>query len=312
MSKLRVISYNVRYFGHRLRGLASTRRSKRLIAESLASLDQLPSVICLQEVETRSLRSRLAFRASHDDETQLEAFMDEFEVSLAARSRPFRYEAFYFKAHVNVVRDVALSSMGLAVIVDRGALSVDKHNVHDPHRITHHHVQRLKDRKQNRICAHMRLTDAAGRPLHIFNTHLSLPTPFAAEFWRVKEKMGYGVNQLHEARTLAAFVKRQSAGEPFIVCGDFNSPPGSPVFRYLTDEVGFACAQRDLRQIDGVTPREFPTAGFLRLRMHLDHLFGGNGIGWEDLEGTCPYGEPSSPFHRCSDHMPIIARVRVP
>ena len=76
---LRIVSYNVRYFGHALRGLASTRRSKRAIAEALASLIPAADIVCLQEVETISLRSRLAFRKGHEAETQLEAFMGELE-----------------------------------------------------------------------------------------------------------------------------------------------------------------------------------------------------------------------------------------
>ena len=68
-SQLRVLSYNVRYFGHALKGLLSTRSSKRVIAEGLAALDPLPAVICLQEVEKASLRSRLADRALKVDET---------------------------------------------------------------------------------------------------------------------------------------------------------------------------------------------------------------------------------------------------
>ena len=69
---LRIVSYNVRYFGHALRGLATTRTSLERIAQRLASLTPLADVICLKEVETRSLRSTLAFRGV---ETQLEAFM---------------------------------------------------------------------------------------------------------------------------------------------------------------------------------------------------------------------------------------------
>src|SRR5437867_1711944 len=110
---LRVVSYNVRYFGHALRGLLSTRGSKRSIAVSLAGLDPLPALVCLQEVETRSLRSRLAYRAQNAHETQLESFMGELEAALDAAGRPFRYQAFYFPAHVNLLRSLALSSMGL-------------------------------------------------------------------------------------------------------------------------------------------------------------------------------------------------------
>jgi endonuclease/exonuclease/phosphatase family metal-dependent hydrolase len=69
-SPFRIVSYNVRYFGHGLKGLASTRGAKQQIAQSLASLDPLPAVICLQEVEQRSLRSRLAYRVAHAEETR--------------------------------------------------------------------------------------------------------------------------------------------------------------------------------------------------------------------------------------------------
>ena len=46
----------------------------------------------------------------------------------------------------------------------------------------------------------------------------------------------------------------------------------------------------------------------MRLRMHLDHLFSGNGVRWLDMEGTQPFGDRSSPFFGKSDHMPLIAR----
>ncbi len=122
--------------------------------------------------------------------------------------------------------------------------------------------------------------------------------------------MGWGANQLHEAKALAAFVHRLSGDEPFVLCGDFNSPPASPVYRYLIEEAGFVGAQERLGQIDPYDPRAFPTAGFLRLRMHLDHLFAGNGATWVDLEGTRPFGDRSSPFRGLSDHVPLIARLR--
>ena len=309
---LRIVTYNVRYFGHALRGLASTRGSKRGIAEALAALDPVADIVCLQEVETISLRSRLAFRRSHLEETQLESFMSQLEESFERRPPPFPYDAFYFRAHVNRIAGTPLQSMGLAILVHRYRLKIESHNCESPQNITYHHVQRWKDRKQTRICAHMRLLGPGGKPLHIFNTHLSLPTPFAKAFWTSKEKMGFGVNQLQEAKTLAGFIDRHSAGEPFIVCGDFNSPPGSPVFRYLTDECALESAQVKLGQIDGKTSRAFPTAGFLRLRMHLDHLFSGNGVQWADLEGTRAFGDKESQFAGCSDHVPLVGRLKLP
>ena len=303
---LRIVSYNVRYFGHALRGLASTRGGKRGVAEALAALQPHADIICLQEVETISLRSRLAFRKAHEEETQLEAFMAELEMAFEKKPPPFPYDAFYFRAHVNRLGNTPLQSMGLAILVNRYKLKIDEHNCEAPHNITYHHVLRWKDRKQTRICAHMKL-QAGGRPFHVFNTHLSLPTPFAKQFWTNKDKMGYGMNQLHEAKTLAAFIQRHANGEPFIVCGDFNSPPSSPVWRYMVEDVGLCCAQKDLGQIDG-EPRKFPTAGFMNLRMHLDHLFSGGGLRWLDLEGTLPFGDKTSIFWGKSDHMPLIAR----
>ena len=308
---LRVVSYNVRYFGHALRGAGSTLRSKRGIAQGFASLDPSPHIICLQEVETISIRSRWAHSVRHDEETQLEAFMAELQDAFASRKKRFPYEAIYFRAHAYRVRNVSLYTTGLAILVDVDRLHVDSHNAGAPEEITHHHVLRFKARKQTRICAYVRLMDEEGRPFHVFNTHLSLPTPFHKGFWSGGGRMGFGVNQVQEARSLASFVKKNAGREPLVVCGDFNSPPGSPVFHFLTEQAGLACAQSTLGQIDPSEPRKFPTAGLMRLRMHLDHVFYGPGITWVDLEGTRPFDERESPFFRLSDHVPLIGRFQI-
>jgi endonuclease/exonuclease/phosphatase family metal-dependent hydrolase len=300
---IRIVSYNVRYFGHALKGLATTRTSIEGIAARLAALTPLPDVICLQEVETKSLRSTLAFRGAH---TQLEAFMAALEAAFARLELEFPYEALHFRAHTYSFRSTTLYTTGLAVVVNRNRLRVEGHNVASPHAITHHHVARLKDSKQSRICAHVKVTTPAGRPLHLFNTHLSLPTPFTREFWSEREKMGFGLNQLFEAKKLATFVQAHAHGDPFVVCGDFNSSPRSPVYRYLSEEVGWVGAQEALKQIDPKNSRGFPTAGFFRFRMHLDHLFSANGVRWVDLDGTQPFGR--GPFHGLSDHIPLIGR----
>ena len=307
LAPLRIVTWNVRYFGHALRGLASTRRGKAGVAAALAALEPMADVICLQEVETISLRSSLVFRRAHQAETQLESFMSELEQAFERRPPPFPYDAFYFRAHANRLGKTPLSTMGLAVLVNRYRLKIESHNADGPEDITYHHVKRWKDRKQARICAHLRLEAPGGRAFHVFNTHLSLPTPFARDFWTTRDKMGFGVNQLHEARSLAAFIRKHAGPEPFVVCGDFNSPPASPVYRYLTEEAGLLGVQRELGQIDG-SPRGFPTAGFMNLRMHLDHLFSGGQVRWLDLELTAPFGDKKSPFFGVSDHMPLVAR----
>jgi endonuclease/exonuclease/phosphatase family metal-dependent hydrolase len=122
--------------------------------------------------------------------------------------------------------------------------------------------------------------------------------------------MGWGPNQLAEARTLATFVRKRAGGEPFVVCGDFNSAPGSPVYTYLTGEAGLQSAQERLGFIHPDDPAAFPTAGFMRLRMHLDHVFCGNGVEFVDLDGTARFGERRGLFHGLSDHVPIIGRFR--
>jgi len=308
---IRIVSYNVRYFGHALKGLASTRRSQRTIADQLAALDPLPDVVCLQEIETISIRSRVAVRHPAPRETQLETFLRDVRAALAARQSRAHIEGFYFRAHVNRLRAIPIYTTGLAILVNEERLHIEGHNVDSPQHITHHHVERFRDRKQTRICAHMVLRTAAGRRFHVFNTHLSLPSPFAAAFWLEPRRMGWGPNQLHEARSLATFVRRRAGAEPFVVCGDFNSAPGSPVHRYLTAEAGFASAQERLGHGRSDGRRPFATAGFLQLRMHLDHLFAGNGVSFLDLDGTAPFGDRRSPFAGLSDHVPLIGRFRV-
>jgi endonuclease/exonuclease/phosphatase family metal-dependent hydrolase len=304
------VSYNVRYFGHALRGLASTRASQARIAARLAGLDPPADVICLQEIETVSVRSSLALRGDRR-ETQLVSFMGELEDAFARHGREAPYEGFYFRANVTRLRSVAIATAGLAILVNVRRLAVHGHNVASPHPITHHHVELFRDRKQARICAHMTLHLPEGGRFHVFNTHLSLPTPFSRGFWARSERMGWGPNQLEEARTLAAFVRRMAGDEPFLVGGDFNSAPGSPVYRLLTEDQGFESPQERLGLCDPRRPRAFPTAGFFTLRMHLDHVFCGNGVAFLDLEGTRRFGVRGAPFHGLSDHVPLIGRFRV-
>ena len=68
--------------------------------------------------------------------------------------------------------------------------------------------------------------------------------------------------------------------------------------------------QNAIGQIRG-HPREFPTAGFLSLRMHLDHLFCNGKVHWLDLDGTLPFGDRRNPFHGKSDHVPLIGRFEI-
>jgi endonuclease/exonuclease/phosphatase family metal-dependent hydrolase len=308
---LRLVTYNVRYFGHALKGLASTARSAAGIAEALAGLTPLPDLVALQEVETRSLRASTVHRGAHPDELQLQAFLRHLGQALTRRGVRLPYRAWYFPAHVYRLGRVTFYTTGLAVLVNVERLHVVADNVARPHHVTHHGSARLRRVKQSRIAAHLALETLEGRAFHLFNTHLSLPTPWAARFWGQRAKMGFGANQLAEARALCAFVHATAGAAPRLVVGDFNSAPGTPVYRALREEGGLQGAQEALGQLDPGRPTAFPTAGFAALRMHLDHVFGGGGIHFLDLEGTRPFGDLDSPFHGLSDHVPLLTAFEV-
>jgi endonuclease/exonuclease/phosphatase family metal-dependent hydrolase len=310
MDPVRIVSYNVRYFGHVAKGLASTRAGKRGIARTLASLRPIPDLVCLQEVETSSIRSNIGRPRTRQDETQLESFMGYLTEQFHEAGMEMPFEALYFRAHSYKLGEISLYTTGLAILVNRFTLRVDEHNADQPFGITYYRVAKWKDRKQSRICAHLKVRDLQGHAFHVFNTHLSLPTPFAREYWAIKDKMGWGHNQIQEVKRLASFIRERAGDEPFVVCGDFNSQPTSPVFEFMHRESGLVAPQVELGQIDLSRPRAFPTAGFLRLRMHLDHLFSNEKIRWTDLEGTVPFGA-DGPFDGLSDHVPLIGRFEV-
>jgi endonuclease/exonuclease/phosphatase family metal-dependent hydrolase len=309
---IRVVSYNVRYFGHGTRGLVSTRRSMDRIARAIAALDPLADLVCLQEVETTSLRATVAHRFTPGDgDTQLERLMTAISAALAPR--PLAYEAYYFPAHTYAVAKGAhIYTTGLAVLAHRDFV-VDHHNATLPHDVTHRRLHALRGIKQTRICAHVRFRRraSAAHAIDVFNTHLSLPASMAREFWTSRVRMGYGKNQLEEARNVARFVERARKSDRFLLVGDFNSLPGSPVYQYLVGEMGYADPFARLHRMTTDELRSWPTAGFMKLRMHLDHAFSGKGVEWLDFDESHPFGERTSPFHGLSDHTPIIGRFRV-
>lgn len=303
---MRLVSYNVRYFGHGLRGLASTAASKRAIASAFAQLTPRADLIALQEVETRSMRARVVNPGVHPRETQLEGFMRYLGEAFREHGAATPYRAYYFPAHEYRLGPVKFYTTGLALLVNAQTVDVLSHNGEKPHAITHHGSETLKTLKQTRIAAHLKLEDVRGRAFHIFNTHLSLPTPFAREFWARPEKMGHGKNQLAEATSVAEYAAHCAKKEPFLIMGDFNSAPGTPVYQTMTRQFGLRGAQETLKVIDPADPGGFPTAGFLNLRMHLDHVFGSKHVEFGDMTGTFRYGDESGPFHGLSDHVPMV------
>jgi endonuclease/exonuclease/phosphatase family metal-dependent hydrolase len=311
MPVLRVLSYNVRYFGHATRGIASTRNAMRRIADAIAELDELPDIACMQEVETMSLRSTVAHPRAHPQETQLERFMGMLHDALRSRGKPDGYEAYYFPAHVyRLTKGTHIYTTGLAILAHRDFV-IDHHNATGPADITHRGLHAVRRLKQTRICAHVRFTHKTGHTIDVFNTHLSLPSALTRHFWTGQARMGYGPNQLEEAKNLARFVATERTSDRYLLVGDFNSLPGSPVYRYLVDECGFRDPFAQLHRMTEDELRAWPTAGFMRLRMHLDHVFCGQGLKWIDFDGTHPFGDRRAEFHGLSDHMPLIGRCRV-
>src|SRR5262249_39036167 len=146
--------------------------------------------------------------------------------------------------------------------------------------------------------------------LDVFNTHLSLPSWFYKEFWTGEARMGFGPNQLAEAKRLADFVEHERRSNHFIVVGDFNALPGSPVDRYLRHERGLVDAFSRVQHMTDRQARKWPTAGFLNLRMHLDHIYASRSIDWLDFTDSHPFGERGA-FAGLSDHVPLIARCAI-
>jgi endonuclease/exonuclease/phosphatase family metal-dependent hydrolase len=308
MHPVRLVTYNVRYFGHGTRGLASTASSMERIANALAALDPLADVICLQEVETTSLRSNVA-HPSMNGETQLERLMAMLHAALLREGKRDAYEAYYFPAHAYKVSLTPLYTTGLAVIARRD-FRVSHHNAGQPHDITYRRIHPVKRLKQTRICAHLRVVHRSGVDLDVFNTHLSLPTTLSREFWLEPRRLGWGPNQVEEAKNVIQFVEREKTSDRWVLVGDFNALPGSPVYRALR-EAGCQDPFAEYYHFDEEALVKWPTAGFMNMRMHLDHVFSGGKLRWVDFEGTHKFGQKNGAFRGLSDHVPIVGTFTI-
>lgn len=317
MRALRLMTYNVRYFAHGSRGVVSTRGGLARIANSVAALMPLADVVCLQEVEHRSLRSSLVTRGG---KSQLDVFMRALEHELAARTaarpesgRPGdRYEAHYFPAHsYPIARGMNLYTTGLAILV-RSRLEVIEHDAVRVHDITHR--RGAKALKQTRILAHVTVrprgaSGAAARceELDVFNTHMSLPGPFYREFWTSDARLGFGPNQLAESERMLAAVRTARRADRMVLVGDFNSLPGSPVDRHLREEGGLVDALAENHGLCDLRRRAFATAGFMHARMALDRIYASPELRWLDFDGSAPFD--GSTFAGLSDHVPVLGRL---
>ena len=193
-SSLRILSYNVRYFGHATRGLASTRTSMRRIAERArrARPAARPSSACRRSRPARSARTSPT--ASHPEETQLERFMDELSTALGAAG-----------AQADQLRRVLLPGPHLPArrthprLHDRASRCSrtptspsTTTTPRRPHDITHRRCTRSESLKQTRICAHVRFTPrrAASDLRRLQHPPLACPATFSREFWTERAAHG--------------------------------------------------------------------------------------------------------------------------
>ena len=316
MPPLRIVSYNVRYFGHRSGGLGATETSMRAVASALARLEGgSPDLIAFQEIETFSLRADLGRprkQRQADTRPQLDRFMDHFHDELVASGQHDSYHAFYFPAHTyRLSKRTNLYTTGLAILAQQDIVALED-NSGDPFDITHRRVERLARWKQTRICGHVRFMHRNGQSLDLFNTHLSLPSFLAKEFWNGGRRLGYGQNQMAEAKALMSFVKSvENRSDATIIVGDFNSLPNSPVYGYLVEEEGLSDAFRRFHEMDPPHSADYPTAGLMNFRLPIDYVFSAGHVQWLDFDETHAFGLQGAHFHGLSDHVPLVARCRL-
>ncbi len=312
MSTLRLMTYNVRYFGHGTKGVMSTRPGLRRIAATISSLKPLCDVVCLQEVEARSLRSSLVTWRPVRRRTQLQELMAELDRTMGRHGITERYQAHYFPAHTyRLTKRTALYTTGLAILV-RPRLEIVSHNAGRVQDITHR--RGAKALKQTRICAHISLRGPGIGHLDVFNTHLSLPGPFYREFWTAKGRLGFGPNQLVEAKRIMEVIRFRRRSEHMVLVGDFNSLPGSPVDRWLREENGLVDALAENKGLVGERLKAWSTAGFMKARMNIDRIYSSPSVTWVDFDGSAPFTQAGKLGHRffgLSDHVPILGRLRL-
>lgn len=288
------MTWNVRYFGHGLGGLRATDTWMRRMAEALASLEELPDVLALQEVEARSWRGGL-----HPD-PQLERFLRFLHEALEAAGRERRYRGHYFPAHRYQVGGVeAIYTTGLAVLVADHVTVQEAHRVQD---ITHVRLSRFERLKQRRIAVHVRLgVPGAESSLDLFNTHLSLPAFLEVGPHRIPDRMGHGSNQVAEVERLLGFVRRH-AGEKAVVVGDFNTLPASPAYE-VVQGAGLIDAFAQTRRMCMDELLGWGTARFLHKRMHIDHVFSTPAVRWLEF---ADHHIDAGPLVGLSDHAPKL------
>jgi len=301
------MTYNVRYFGQSLAGAGSSQRSMRRICKAIADLQQLPDIICFQEIEQRSLRSYFSHDINFPGETQFDGLQRTLDQVLELKNKTMKYQGLYFPAHAYRIGKISLFTMGLGILVSPH-FYIESHNSSEPKDVTFRRIQAFANLKQSRICAHVRLRSPENLTFDIFNTHLSLPAFATRQFWQHYPAVGYGANQQKEVSHLAEFVQSKVQSDRYFIVGDLNAAPTTPSYNQLLADTGAKdsfCTHLNVSESELM--KCWPTAGFLNLKMRLDHILVGPGITCHDLEDCHSFTEPGH-WSGLSDHVPLVGR----
>jgi endonuclease/exonuclease/phosphatase family metal-dependent hydrolase len=125
-----------------------------------------------------------------------------------------------------------------------------------------------------------------GARIQMINTHLGL-TP---------------ASRLNQARVLAGpeWLNSPECRPPVILCGDFNTQPGSTVFRLLEESLMYVEALKVNGQNEKTWPSSHPVLSF-------DHMFISGDLAVEEVK--VPY---DGVVRTASDHLPLFVQLSLP
>jgi endonuclease/exonuclease/phosphatase family metal-dependent hydrolase len=128
--------------------------------------------------------------------------------------------------------------------------------------------------------------EAYGTSIQVINTHLGL-TP---------------ASRLNQARVLVGreWLGSPECRPPVILCGDFNTQPGSTVFRLFEGRFTNVAGKTARRQAEKTWPSSYPMIG-------IDHMFISGDLAVENMTVSV-----DGVGRTASDHLPLFARLRLP
>jgi endonuclease/exonuclease/phosphatase family metal-dependent hydrolase len=124
-----------------------------------------------------------------------------------------------------------------------------------------------------------------GTRIQVINTHLGL-TP---------------ASRLNQARVLVGpeWLNRPECRPPVIMCGDFNTQPGSTVFKLLEGRLGYV----EVLKVNGQNGKTWPSSHPL---LSFDHMFISGALAVDEVQ------VPANGLVRtASDHLPLFVQLRL-